>query len=233
MCMQHAGPRGGKFKNTKNDFIPQKIAEKQQKFSTAKMDRPPPAQLSLALDGIPCTIHPNRSSNRSNNAGNTYLIDYYAMRGVPDDGITACAQQQQQQQHQQLFMSRYDARALLDESTLAACEGSYEVIDESSQIREEEDTADADERQALHVERYRDLPGFFDEGLPPQDKETLEGKTEESASLENEAEGFEIHNAPKNLVLVSCLSLYVSLYLLALCAMCIVYSAVLGTTSRE
>lgn len=158
-------------------------------------------QLGLALTGISCRIHP---SYKIHNTGSTYLIDYYAMRGGQSDAIASA--QEQPQEQPKLFMSRYDVRALLNEHALAACEGSYEVLDENSRGQEEE-VADANENnRVLYFERYRDLSDDIVDRFVPQDEKVGEGSgNDEGKSAEGKVEEFEIPNAPRNLVLVSLL----------------------------
>jgi len=95
-----------------------------------------------SVDGVGARNFDNFTNNRRD-----YLINYY-------EDYEKGGHEQRDNEKIPLFMSRYDVRTLLDETSLKKNEGSF--------IRSS-DEAVLDGEDEIHFERYRDLPNFFPE----------------------------------------------------------------------
>ena len=153
----------------------------------------------LRVDGKSCRIY--RDSRNRQATGAAYLIDYYAVQN--DQAVGYIDETKGNNEDIHLFISRFDARALLDEATLLDCEGSYSNSN-SSKIDDSDE-----ERNELEFERYRSLPGI--------DMTSNSAKIDtNSLSIEKDVEvkaqeTFEIQNVPSGIKLVS-LSLWDGYY---------------------
>jgi len=160
----------------------------------------------FVLYGHPCPIYSvdgvgARNFDNTTNSKSHYLINYY--EDNKDGGL-----EQRDNEKIPLFMSRYDVRTLLDETSLKKNEGSF--------IRSS-DEAVLDEEDEINFERYRDLPSFFPEKNYSWKPHHCENECEESDQKipreqfldteddhvkTGEAAPFELLDTPSGMILV-------------------------------
>ena len=148
---------------------------------------------SLAIQGRTCRRFPSER-NQSIDGKNAYLIDYHALHTKDEADRNSSSYGPLH-----LFISRYDARALLDEATLSACEGSFSTGFEDSDCDANEDI------QEINNERYRYFPGWNESSDEMKfEKGITENEIKSSEKSDNDEDDFfKVPNAPKGIQLVS------------------------------